>query len=489
MANKSKFRGTQNEDGGSASEGVADYEKSSSRQSSPPGDSSSRQEVVDEVAGSGESQESDEVGYSREETSSTNGTEGLMDPHASMSSPPAPYQPSGDEAGGDEAAEEAGAESGFESVEGWKEGQLTEAGEEQEPIIEAYYAEAQSEEFFPLLALVAPALKVIIPQLAGALVQQGAKLLSPKLVSILDRLRKLGLNPAQAKAAAGILGKRLESYPNGNESAEVDEATLEALDQQVEALEVVIGKDDRVRMQDTTVVPWKRICHLRITAANRRTFLGTGTFIGPRTIVTAGHCVYMHGQGGWAREIVVTPGRDDDKVPFQKYTGTSFRSVRGWVLSKSRNYDYGAIILPRTAAVSSQIGAFGFGSFSDSELRSMRLNTAGYPGDKPSGTMWFHGRKAKAVLPEILIYDIDTAGGQSGSPVWIRNLSTRKRHIVAIHTNGAASGNSATRITKPVFDNLKKWRSDGGAVISYIKPMSAIGRTPDREAAQPSAED
>ena len=92
------------------------------------------------------------------------------------------------------------------------------------------------------------------------------------------------------------------------------------------------------------------------------------------------------------------------------------------------------------------------------------LNTAGYPGDKPSGTMWFNGRKAKAISDRVITYDIDTAGGQSGSAVWFKGLDN-KRIVVGIHTNGASSGNSATRITKPVFDNIKKWRSEGGDTL------------------------
>ena len=71
--------------------------------------------------------------------------------------------------------------------------------------------------------------------------------------------------------------------------------------------------------------------------------------------------------------------------------------------------------------------------------------------------MWYHGMKVKAVQPRVLVYDIDTMGGQSGSPLWIKRNG--KRVQVGIHTNGMASGNSGTRITLPVFKNMKKWRA------------------------------
>jgi hypothetical protein len=39
-----------------------------------------------------------------------------------------------------------------------------------------------------------------------------------------------------------------------------------------------------------------------------------------------------------------------------------------------------------------------------------------------------------------------------------------KRYIVGIHNYGAASGNSATRITAAVFENLQQWSKIGIAV-------------------------
>ena len=52
--------------------------------------------------------------------------------------------------------------------------------------------------------------------------------------------------------------------------------------------------------------------------------------------------------------------------------------------------------------------------------------------------MWYHGMKVKAVQPRVLVNDIHTMGGQSGSPLWIKRNG--KRIQVGIHTNGMASG-------------------------------------------------
>lgn len=406
-------------------------------------EASTGEEVVAEVSSPGDSAETDAEETGEELTEAQE-----ADNHSSLSSPPA-LPVSVKQTEFEESAE---TESFFESVEGWEEGQLTESTDE-ESLIEAYYADAEtSEEFFPAIAAaIAPLVKAALPALAGAVVQQGTSRLSPKLRSILSRLGRLGINPKRL---------RRETDENSDE-AFVDEAVLAELEQQLETLEVVIGKDDRVQVTNTKVVPMKRICHLKIQTATGKSYLGTGFFVGPRTIITAGHCVYIHGQGGWARQIVVTPGRNGQEEPYKSFTATSFRSVKGWVNGKSRNYDYGAIILPKSAAVSPDIGAFGFASYSNQSLLNKRLNTAGYPGDKPAGTMWFHGRKAKSVKPRYIVYDIDTAGGQSGSAVWVKGADGQ-RIVVGIHTNGSPAGNSATRITKPVFNNLKRWRTEGG---------------------------
>jgi V8-like Glu-specific endopeptidase len=404
------------------------------------------EEVIDEVAGAGEAGEAYREDVEAMEVDET-------DAHAPVSSPPvAPGAPSG--AGmGVEAAAAADTESMFESVEGWSESLLTEAAAEEaaEPSVEAYFADEASQEFLPALgAILAPLAKTVLPALASAVIQKGVPQLSPRIQELLRRLSAMGIR-VQVRT-----GRETGETP---EAAAAEEAALE---QALESLEVVLGNDDRVQVSNATVVPWKRICHLRIEAANGKLYLGTGSFLGPRTIVTAGHCVYIHGQGGWARKITVTPGRNGSSEPYGKYEATSFRSVKGWTRDTSRNHDYGAIILPRSTAISQQIGSFGVAHYPDQYLQNRRLNTAGYPGDKPAGTMWFHGRIAKAVGERTLTYDIDTAGGQSGSPVWIFDGTTGKRIVVGIHTNGSPSGNSATRITKPVFDNLQRWRSEGG---------------------------
>jgi glutamyl endopeptidase len=73
------------------------------------------------------------------------------------------------------------------------------------------------------------------------------------------------------------------------------------------------------------------------------------------------------------------------------------------------------------------------------------------------GTMWGHAKRVKKVMSKVIYYDTDTEGGQSGSPVFF--MSQGLPVAVGIHNYGDSTGNSATRITKAVFDQIQRWRS------------------------------
>lgn len=224
-----------------------------------------------------------------------------------------------------------------------------------------------------------------------------------------------------------------------------------------DAMEVVVGPDDRVQVGDTAVYPWRAIASLSITAANGTSWIGTGWFIGPRLLMTAGHCVHMADQGGWARQIEVMPGRNGGTLPYGSVVSTQFGSVEGWTRDRNRDFDYGVIMLGPDQRLGDTVGTFGWESRSDAGLLGATINLSGYPGDKPAGTQWFHSNTIKAVTPNTFSYDVDTAGGQSGAPVWM--LFGDQRRAVGIHTNGAITGNSATRINNNVANNIVFWRN------------------------------
>ncbi len=215
---------------------------------------------------------------------------------------------------------------------------------------------------------------------------------------------------------------------------------------------MVFADDDRQQVTDTLELPWRWVCSLVMTDPNGEQWIGTGWLVGPRTVITAGHCVYFHGRSaGWARKIDVYPGRSGADTP-HVYASNDLHSVTGWTQREEPENDYGAILLPEATT----LGYFGQESMDDDGLKALEVNVYGYPGDKTAGTLWGTDRKLSQVTPKRLIYDLSTYGGQSGAPVFYKDGESRT--VVGIHNYGDVSGNSATRITDEVFDHIEAWK-------------------------------
>ena len=224
--------------------------------------------------------------------------------------------------------------------------------------------------------------------------------------------------------------------------------------------ETVHGMDNRIQINATNLYPWRVHASLLITARDGSRWIGTGWFIGPHTLATAGHVVYIKNSGvagrdGWVQSIQVMPGRNGASLPYGTVTTSNLRTVTGWATNGDPDYDYGAIVLPND--LGNTTGWFGFAAWSDATLTSSTVNISGYPGDKPSGTQWYHWNSVASVGPRKVYYDIDTFGGQSGSAVY--RIVNGGRYGVAVHAYGGAATNSGTRITKPVFDNFVAWKA------------------------------
>jgi V8-like Glu-specific endopeptidase len=262
--------------------------------------------------------------------------------------------------------------------------------------------------------------------------------------------------PVQESAPAVEEGMLLDAYWASFGNAET-RAAMRHPEVRDGLLEVVIGPDDRVEVGNTEEYPWRCIASLLVTAADGSNWIGTAWLVSPRLMLTAGHCVYMHDRGGWVRQIEVIPGRRGSARPFGSCSVTDFRSVRGWTQNRDRDFDYAAILLPESCRLGDQLGWLGFEVRDDDELDNLTINISGYPGDKPAGTQWFHSNVVTGLDERVITYEIDTAGGQSGAPVWVLKPGVG-RFGVGIHTNGSLAGNSATRISSGVFNNIVTWR-------------------------------
>lgn len=238
------------------------------------------------------------------------------------------------------------------------------------------------------------------------------------------------------------------------------------------ALESIIGSDDRKRILDTDLAPWRMICALRIKGAGSSA-LGTGWLAGPKTIITAGHCVYHPNLGGnnWAQEITVLPGLNGDEQPKlgsltsgQPIKVRQFSAHRNWASDKlDGDFDIGCIHLED--ALGDEVGWFAIASLPPHELQDYQVNVAGYPADRGGGReLYHHANKITKVTDRRVHYEVDTFGGQSGSPAWIQKDAFSAPLAIGIHAYGVSNGftdNSAPRIDDEVFKLITGWISQG----------------------------
>ena len=216
--------------------------------------------------------------------------------------------------------------------------------------------------------------------------------------------------------------------------------------------ENVIGRDDRVAVDDPTKLPWRAIAMLTIRYADGKRAMGTAWFLGPKALGTAGHNIY-HPNHGRAVEILMTPGYDGFVARFGTYRISRTYCDPRW-LRRDHSYDldYGVLIMDDDT-VGQRLGWFGFVSYSDQRLQQLIVNVSGYVTGRSPNTQYFNGGRLRNTSSEFLLYDFDTSGGMSGAPIFAL-FEDNKRVVVGIHTYGSDDGNRARRIDNRLYDLL-----------------------------------
>lgn len=231
----------------------------------------------------------------------------------------------------------------------------------------------------------------------------------------------------------------------------------------------IIGDDDRQRVPNTRELPYPWICYLEFSSPRGIGMIGTGWLIGPKTVVTAGHCIY-------SREEYDNQGNQVGVGPMKRYRVragvnaelgdalaeagvTDMATTKQWIDQGMTAYDFGVLYLDKSIGDEDELGHFSFGTLDQGDEEAL-VCVAGYPYDKQvsrNGSMWADVNRVSSITDQQLGYQVDTLGGHSGAPVIFAD-GQGNFTAVGIHNYGGDTENYATRINEQVAAQLQQWK-------------------------------
>jgi V8-like Glu-specific endopeptidase len=206
----------------------------------------------------------------------------------------------------------------------------------------------------------------------------------------------------------------------------------------------VIGPaDGRTRVLNARRPPHAAVCHVEREHGDGRWSGCSGFVVAPNVIVTAGHCVYSAararlGLRATPSRFRITPGRNGQTAPFGTFGAVRWYGPASFVRSMNREADYGIVVLDRPLPAA--VRPLRLLAPNEAQLRTVRarrlLHIAGFPGDKPPGTMWEHAERLDRHTATSLFYSVDTCPGHSGSAVWCELERGAPATVIGIHVAG-----------------------------------------------------
>jgi V8-like Glu-specific endopeptidase len=245
-------------------------------------------------------------------------------------------------------------------------------------------------------------------------------------------------------------------------------------------MRVVVEQDGRTQVTQTT--EWPHRIHGQLTMLfGGSEYGGSGVLIGPHHVLTAGHNVYSHTEGGWPASVSVRFGLNEAVAPFGERKAVKVYTFKQWKNSQDKSYDMALLLLDHS--LGHTLGWSGLLCLDDETVLKEKVTITGYPGDKGFTKMMTMSHKIKTAKAEEFYYDIDTYGGQSGSGICINHRGNL--HTLGVHAYGESglfTGNSGVRLSAKKFEKIIGWISESlilegnpKVIDDLVSPFNLLG--------------
>lgn len=277
----------------------------------------------------------------------------------------------------------------------------------------------------------------------------------------------------------------------------------EIKDEEADDIDAIIGTDERTQVTNTKTGSYLKTAYMTYTYDNvyneaENTYESVSNFstafmVGPNIVATAGHCLYQDVTDSGDYDDEIYNPRFPDKVEF--YFGVNSLSEvnssyeyyaegevvhieYSYYISPSFDHDWAVVELDRD--LGNTTGWFGrIANWYDT---SAPVDTYGYPVDKPRATMWeITGNFYNKTDFRYYTNNIDTIGGQSGSP-YVIAYSGVDGYVCGIHAFAESADiptyNGGTVLYNLIFHYIRSFTTSYSQARQYEYPtLEVVSKT------------